>query len=148
MTTLEENRLAEAVQAGNRIVAQVGQLFESGKTQPAMDMARAALANGVVHPMLLRVRAYWLEQNNRLREAVADLQRAIAIAPGQATLHNALGVCFGKLGRWSDAVVEFETAVAVQPRFVAAQYGLATARESTGDLSGAEAALRRVLELD
>src|SRR6185312_10952442 len=68
--------------------------------------------------------------------------------PGQATLHNALGVCFGKLGRWSDAVVEFETAVAIQPRFVAAQYGLATARESTGDLSGAEAALRRVLELD
>ncbi len=148
MTTLEETRLEEARQAGNRIVAQVTQLFESGKIEPAMDMARAALANGITHPMLLRVRAYWLEQNNHLREAVADLQRAISIAPGHSTLHNALGVCLGKLGRWNEAVAEFETAVALSPRFIAAQYGLATALEGVGDLSGSEAALKRVLELN
>ncbi len=148
MTTLEETRLEEARQAGNRIVAQVTQLFEAGRAEPAADMARAALANGITHPMLLRARAYWLEQNNHLRDAVADLQRAIALAPGQATLHNALGVCMGKLGRWNDAAVEFETAVALSPRFIAAQYGLATALEGTGDMTGSEAVLRRVLELD
>ncbi len=148
MTTLEETRLEEARQAGNRIVAQVTQLFEGGRIEPAMEMARAALANGITHPMLLRVRAYWLEQNGRLREAVADLQRAIAIAPGHSSLHNALGVCLGKLGRWNDAAVEFETATALSPRFIAAQYGLAAALEATGDLTGSEAALKRVLELE
>ncbi|MBV9991927.1 MAG: sulfotransferase [Alphaproteobacteria bacterium] len=148
MTTLEETRLEEARQAGDRIVAQVTQLFQGGKLAPAIDMARAALANGITHPMLLRVRAYGFEQNNQLREATADLQQAIGIAPGHATLHNALGYCLGKLGRWSDAVVEFETAIALSPRFLAAQYGLATALDATGDLSGSEAALKRVLELD
>jgi tetratricopeptide (TPR) repeat protein len=57
-------------------------------------------------------------------------------------------VCYGKAGRWTDAVVELETAVAINPRFVGAQYNLATARESTGDLTGSESAFRRVLELN
>lgn len=131
-----------------QVVAEVSELVRERKIARAMEVARAALGRGIVHPMLLNLRAFWLEDNNRLREALADLQLAVSMAPQDGLLHNALGLCLTKFARWMDAVVEFEAAVRCQPDFVPAHFNLASARECAGDLEGARQAFERTLELD
>ena len=39
----------------------------------ATELAREALAQGEIHPLLLNLRAFWLEGQGRDREALADL---------------------------------------------------------------------------
>jgi len=136
-----------AAAADDQVLAGVTEAVRSGNLPRAVEMARSALARGVMHPLLLNLRAYWLEENNRPREALADLERAVTMAPDDASLHNALGLCLTKFGRWTDAVIEFETAVTLQPDFVASHFNLAAARECTGDLAGARASFERTLEL-
>ena len=85
---------------------------------------RGALARGTIHPLFLNLRAFWLEQNNRPREALADLDRAVAMAPDDAVLRNALGLCLTKFSRWDDAVAAFEAAVSLAPHFTAALFNL------------------------
>lgn len=132
----------------DEVMAGVSEAVRSGNFPRATEMARAALARGIVHPLFLNLRAYWLEDNNRPREALADLERAVAMAPDDPALHNALGLCLTKFGRWPEAVAAFEAAVAVRPQFVAAHFNLASARECAGDLAGARSAFERARELD
>ena len=131
----------------DQVLAEITEAVKSGNIPRAVEMARAALARGAVHPRLLNLRAYWLEENNRPLEALADLERAIAMTPDDPALHNALGLCLTKFGKWMDAATEFETAVALEPLFVAAHFNLATTRECIGDLAGAKASFERTLEL-
>jgi Tfp pilus assembly protein PilF len=130
-----------------RVVADVSAVVRAGNITQAVQMARSALERGFVHPLLLNLRAYWLEENNRPREALADLRHAVAMSPDDASLHNALGLCLTKFSRWDEAVEAFEAAVIRQPDFVAAHFNLASARECVGDLAGAAQAFERALEL-
>lgn len=141
------DNIAGAAPSLDQTVADVTQLIQSAQFPRATEIARAALARGMVHPLLLNLRAYWLETNNRPSEALADLERALKMAPEDPSLHNALGLCLTKFARWSEAVVEFERAVALVPEFAAAQFNLGSARECTGDLGGAREAFERALEL-
>ena len=132
----------------DEVMAGVTEAVRSGNLPRATEMARTALARGIVHPLLLNLRAYWLEENNRPREALADLERAVTMAPGDASLHNELGLCLTKFGRWADAVSAFEAAVALHPDFAAAHFNLASARECDGDLAGARSAFERAQALE
>jgi Tfp pilus assembly protein PilF len=132
----------------DRLVAEAGDAVRSGNIARAIEMARGALSRGAVHPLFLNLRAFWLEQNGRPREALADLERAVAMAPEDPALHNALGLCLTKFDRWSDAAAAFEAAVSRAPAFAAAHFNLASARECTGDLAGATEAFERTFELD
>jgi tetratricopeptide (TPR) repeat protein len=143
MTSIDNGSAASK----DQLVADISQLIRDGKIPRAMEMARQALARGLVHPLFLNLRAYWLEDNNRPREALADLRLAAQLAPEDGIVHNALGLCLTKFGRWTDAVGAFETAVRYQPEFVAAHFNLASARECTGDLAGAREAFERTLAL-
>lgn len=130
------------------LLSQISQAVQEGKIARATEMARVALARGVVHPMCLNLRAYWFEEQGRPREALADLEQALSIAPSDPYLHNAKGLCLTKFGRWVDAVAAFEETVRLAPDFVPAHFNLASARECTGDLNGAREAFERVYELN
>ncbi len=131
----------------DQLVAQATQAVKSGQVAQAMQIATAALAKGLVHPLFLNLRAYWLEDNNRPREAQADLREAVRLAPNDAILRNALGLSLARVGRWADAIAEFEAALVQQPKFDAARFNLAEARECFGDLAGAQKGYESVLEV-
>jgi tetratricopeptide (TPR) repeat protein len=145
MAKMEDDASA-AADPNHALLVDVNALVQSGDITRATEMARAALARGIVHPLLLDLRAFWLEQNNRVREAAADLERAVAMAPNDAALRNTLGLCLTKLGRWEDAVTQFEASVSLAPSW-ASCFNLASARECNGDLKGARADFERALEL-
>lgn len=104
----------------------------------AIRRARAALANGLVHPLFLNLRAFWLEERGRMEEALADLERAHEIAPDDVPVLNALGLALAKLLRPVEAAKAFESAIALQPDFTPAYYNHGWACEMWGELDRAQ----------
>jgi tetratricopeptide (TPR) repeat protein len=66
----------------------------------------------------------------QLDEAVPRLQRAVLVIdePRAAELHNDLGIVLARLGRFPEAIVQFEAALRIEPDFQAARANLNQAR--------------------
>jgi tetratricopeptide (TPR) repeat protein len=77
-------------------------------------------------------------------EAVATLGRALALASGDARLHNRAGDLLARLGRTDLAGAAFERAVGLAPGLAAARFNLGLLRIAAGDAAGAAAAFERV----
>lgn len=114
----------------------------------AVELARAALADGLVHPMLLNLRSYWWTQRGRQDMALADLRLAVSIAPGDVFVRNALGILLGRLEKWSEAFPILEETVSIAPDSAVAQYSLGWAYEATGELDKARRQFENAVALD
>ncbi len=80
--------------------------------------------------------------------ALAELQAALALDPGNAvTLYN-LGNALAQAQRYDDAIVAYREAVERQPDLVAAIANLGSAYSARGDERAAEDWFRRGLEVD
>ncbi len=102
---------------------------------------------GLEHPLFLNLRAFWLEGRGRMREALADLERARDLAPDDVPVLNALGLAYAKLERPVEATEAFEAAIAAQPDFVPAHFNHGWACEMWGELDRARASYERAAEL-
>ncbi len=83
------------------------------------------------HDHLLEVLAMWahdLLAANRLEQVVVCYREAIALEPRDATLHANLGAVLARLGRLTEAIPQFEAAVALNPDLEAAKRNLESAR--------------------
>lgn len=69
------------------------------------------------------------------------LLRLTTIAPSDPMTHYGLGLEYIHLGRWSDAVAAFDTALAADPNYSAAYYHKARAQISAGLPADARATL-------
>jgi len=78
-------------------------------------------------------------------QARLSLEQAVALGPGQATYHNALGFANLHLGRLPQAVEAFRTAVKLYPDFPDAYNNLGVALAQRGQWGEAIAAFERVL---
>ena len=114
----------------------------------AVELARAALADGLVHPMLLNLRSYWWTQRGRQDMALADLRLAVSIAPADLFVRNALGVLLGRMEKWSEAFPILEETVSIAPDSAVAQYSLGWAYETTGELDKARRQFENAAALD
>jgi Flp pilus assembly protein TadD len=63
-----------------------------------------------------------------MESAVADLEAAVARAPGSSEVHNRLGIAYAAAGRSDDAIHEFESAVALDCDNATARRNLTRAR--------------------
>jgi tetratricopeptide (TPR) repeat protein len=134
-------RLAAAVDAV------VAALQEKSDRALAIRLARTALGEGLVHPLFLNLRAFWLEERGRLQEAATDLEHAHRLAPDDVPVLNALGLILTKLDRAPEAAKVFRTAIAHQPDFVPAYFNLARACDMSGELDEARHCYERAAEL-
>ncbi|HTQ15031.1 MAG TPA: sulfotransferase [Rhizomicrobium sp.] len=130
------------------IIEQVEAAVRDGQLPRALEMARRALDEGVVHPMLLNLRSYWWVQQGRDEDALADLKHAIGIAPEDIFVRNAYGVLLGRLGRWEEAMPVLKGTVEITPEWAPARQSLGWAMESTGELAEARIHYERALALD
>jgi tetratricopeptide (TPR) repeat protein len=119
--------------------------------ESAIDLAERDLPAGVhpVHRMVLFAnRAQLLARTGRAKDALRDLDRAIAIDPVFPDHYLDRGNLLFELGRMDDALADYETAMRVSPPLPEAYYNRAELRLATGDLEQARADLDHVLELD
>jgi len=130
------------------VLREIQAAVEAPDIARAVDLSRKALADGREHPLLLNLRAYWLEQQGRAREALADLQRARILAPDDALVANALGLCLARLNRFWDARAAFRDAANLQQDLAPAHFNLGWVSEELGLLEEARHAFLRAEQLD
>lgn len=126
----------------------IGEALRHSDFARASRLAAEALRDGFEHPGLYSLRALGLEQEARLEEALADLRRAVELAPHDFTAFNALGLCLMRLNRLADAISAFREAVRVGPGFPPAHYNLGRACEQLGRLVEAVEAYGEAVRLN
>ncbi len=129
-------------------IAGVLAALQANDIPKAVGLARAALDQGDVHPLLLNLRAYWFEDQGKLAEALADLEKARTLAPDDVPVLNALGLCLSKLERWDDAIAAFDAVIARDKGFAPAHYNRGWNSEFRGDLEQAGKSYRDALALN
>ena len=130
------------------IVAEVTALLQRSELDKAVASARDALDRGFEAPLLLNLRAFWLEGQNRPADALLDLRRAHDLAPGDPAILNALGLCLGKLGRTDEAYLAFRQCAEAMPDFAPAHFNCGWTLEELGELEKARLAFEEAARLD
>jgi tetratricopeptide (TPR) repeat protein len=137
----QETPLAEALRA-------VLAALDKSDQPLAARLSRSALRDGLIHPLFLNLRAFWLEQRGRDDEALADLERARELAPDDVPILNALGLALARAHRPVDATRAFEAAIALDPDFAPAHFNHAWVCETWGELDKARRSYERAAELE
>ncbi len=83
-------------------------------------------------------------RQGRLEQALARIEAAKEIAPGDARLSNQAGQLLGRLGRLDEAVSAFRRAVELDPDLAAARFNLAMSELGRGEVDAALASLQIV----
>ena len=114
----------------------------------AVEMARAALADGLVHPLLLNLRSYWWSQQGCYAQALDDLKLAVELAPNDLFVRNAYGMLLCRFERWQEAIAFIRETVAMSPNYAAGHFSLGWALERSGDLDEARAHYEAAVALE
>ena len=127
-------------------------LFTLGLAQADQDLEgaiatlRQVLTLAPRHALARYNLALVLKRADRLREAIDELQRTIAVEP-RAEAHYTLGTIYRQRGALDRAIASLREAIAVNSRYVDAYAALGTALHDQGDSGGAIAALKRAIAL-
>ncbi|WP_083958220.1 tetratricopeptide repeat protein [Herbidospora mongoliensis] len=128
-----------------------------GHLDAALDLVESAitLAGELpddAHPLhrmvLLANRAQLLATTGHPKEALHDLDRAIAYDPAVPDHYLDRGNLRLRLGQTDGALADYETAIEVSPPLPEAYYNRGELRLGQGDLAGARADFDHVLDLD
>ncbi len=80
--------------------------------------------------------------------AEQHFRSALELAPGEAVLHNALGMALAQQSRTDEAIAAYQASIRLDPALADAVYNLASAEHALGRLAEAVAAYRRAIDLD
>ncbi|HEY5072429.1 MAG TPA: sulfotransferase [Caulobacteraceae bacterium] len=130
------------------LLARLGSAVQATNWAFAFDEADRAIANGLNHPLLFRLRGVRRQQEGRLGEAIEDFETALAEAPADFATMSALGLCLGRSGRPAQGLRRLDLAIAFEPGFAPAHFNRGWTLETLGELAAAKAAYARALELD
>lgn len=119
-----------------------------GDVAAAGKMAEDALRDGIDHVMVLSLVAGRREEEGRLDEALTLLTRARNAAPQAPGMLNARGLCLNRMGRFAEAIADYDVALAVDPAFVPGLVNRATALMALARLNEARADFEAAAALD
>ncbi|MBM3820059.1 MAG: tetratricopeptide repeat protein [Acidimicrobiia bacterium] len=123
-------------------------LKRAGYKEEVIAHMRQALEG---HPEGRYALGFELYEQGRLEEAVEELRRFVREVPGDpfvAQARNMTGEALMTLGRYAEAVAEYESITAAQPQRGAAWSNLGMALARTGNPWRALAAVQRAVELE
>jgi len=130
------------------IYLEIDAAMRAGDSPTAIALARRALSEGLRHPVLFSLRAYAFETQGLYERAVADLDAALGMTPGDPKLLVELGRCLLGAGDFPRAIQVSEAAIAGATGSAAAQYNLGCAQEFMGELDAAWPAYAKASEID
>lgn len=121
--------------------------LDRGDTSAATEIAYQALAQGIEHPLLLNLRAFWHESAGREEEAHQDLLRARDMAPDDIAVLNALGLSFARQHLPRRAIECFQRIIELQPEFGSAWFNKAWSCEQIGEIATARDCYEQAMKL-
>jgi tetratricopeptide (TPR) repeat protein len=136
------------LQADMAMLREVLRLAQARDFERAAALARAALAEGFEHPLLLNVVATTLEQEGRFADAAQLLERAVELAPQDVGARNALALCLQRLDRPAEALVQVDILLNQHPELGFAHANKGNALIALGFLARARASHLRAVELE
>ncbi len=135
-----EQALKRAPHSSVALLDLAGALTQSGQNTRAAEVLKRGLAAGLSDPLL------WYQLGLAAHDASA-FEKALALDPGIADAHNALGELLAESGDVKRAESEFREALRIEPDMPAAQANLGHALAARGNLPEAawyfERAVRR-----
>ncbi len=132
---MQTNDIAGRASVEPAVLAGINAALQASDLTRATTLARDALAGGAEHPVLLNLRAFWLEGQGRDTEALTDLLRARSLAPGDPAVNNALGLALARVLRHREAIECFDAVIAVAPDFAPAHFNKGWASETLGEIT-------------
>jgi Tfp pilus assembly protein PilF len=120
----------------------------AGRIDEAETIYRQILHACPRHAEVLQLLGTLYLQRGQPRQAVAWLQRSVAVAGGNAAVFSNLGSAYLALGRNAEARTALQRAVAHDPAFGQAHYNLGMALYNLGMLAESAASYRRTLQCD
>lgn len=133
--------------ATQRRFEQAFALHAEGRTTEAMRLYEAVLVDFPDHAPALHFSALLLHQATRSDEAIARLERSLAIDDRVPDVWSNAGLVYTALGRAGEAARALERALRLEPTLVEAWVNLASLRLAMDDPVAAEAAARKALTL-
>jgi len=125
-----------------------GRLQDKKRVVQAVELLKAAEAQGQVDASVLLQLGYASDQLGKSAEAIAYYQRARKQDPSQTVASVNLANHLAMKGQTGEAIVLWEEALSRNPGLESARINIATAYLQQGDPKSAERALRKALELN
>ncbi len=139
-------------QARDPRLAKAEAMLDAGDPGAAISLLSAVLGTANAAPqdvhaaLLLRSKAH--ERLSDLSAAIADLRRAVAVAPRDVRTRNTLGILLAERGDLADSIAELTLAVEIDPGYARGWNNLGNALRSAGRIGEAAAAVRRAVGTD
>jgi len=114
----------------------------------AAEVYRRVIEAAPEHPRALHYAGVLAHQQGRTDEAIALLEKSLALAPEQADGYSNLGIVLQAAGRLELAVAAYQRAIAIDPGHANAYSNLGVVLRATGRLSESEAAYREAIRLN
>jgi tetratricopeptide (TPR) repeat protein len=130
------------------LLREVQSAVQAQQLARAIELASSGLDAGLLHPLLLHLRAHRLSDEGRYDAALQDLEQARVLAPEDPRIANGMGECLVKAERFAEAVSAFDQALAIWPEFPLAHQNRGFALETLGEHKLAEESYRRAASLD
>ena len=121
---------------------------QRGELPQAEGLYRQILAADSRNAEALHLLGVLTLNTDRVGDAIALIEQAIAVAPNQGVYYSNLGSAYLSAGRQDDARAMLNHAVHLAPHLANAHYNLAVALYNLGRLDESVASYRRALELD
>jgi tetratricopeptide (TPR) repeat protein len=118
-----------------------------GQQQPAMDYLIKAIAAGPVRPLFYCTYGQLLERSERVDEAIAAYENALAMSGNLAKIRNQLGHLLLKKGLHDRAIAQMRQAMAIEPNQAGLPFNLASIYVQLGDFKEAAALYRKAISL-
>jgi predicted TPR repeat methyltransferase len=87
-------------------------------------------------------------QQGKSEDAIALIQKSLAVAPDRADCYSNLGIIYRKMGLLEEAIAAYERALALAPNHANAHNNLGVLLKAAGRLPEAEAAYRKAIALN
>jgi tetratricopeptide (TPR) repeat protein len=130
------------------MVAIIKASLKQGRTELAEAIIGQALevdeANAELHYLKARM---LLEEDGRMREALAELRRAVELRPDFAEARMALGIQLMNGANYTDALAQFQAAANLAPTLVAVHLNLGDAHRASKNWKQAKESFDRALAM-
>jgi tetratricopeptide (TPR) repeat protein len=129
-------------------IAKIETLLAAGNIAGAAAIAEQAIGEGTRTPMLLNLAAWRREEDGDFAGALALLEQARLLVPGDPSIDTALGTVLRKEGRIDAAIAAFDTVLARHPGYAVAWLERGFAFDAANRFAPAANSFRQAVGLD
>jgi protein O-GlcNAc transferase len=123
-------------------------LFTEGRLTEAATLAQTMTVRFPRHEFGWKALGAVYKQMGRSADALAPMQKASAMSPGDIEAQYNLGVTLQDLGRLGEAAASYRRALQINPNYADAHSNLGVIHQELGRLDEAESSYRRTLQIN